>query len=1099
MPHVKLKKRVHNAPVKLDFDYIREKLLQYTEIPFENRTRKSTRKQKPKTKHTQNNQELKNKKNLARSNLRVIQHATYKTSNNEESEKGHDKVYYPKIIPSILGKIIEKKYNEPVHLDDKQMPPEGFPVASRRDETEQSVNDTESFDKFDSIPFNALSKEEIYEEQLKLVSKPNDDFTVAEQETVTDESIPLISDHDENKSDPINSQSDKIKINNDESFWDNDIFTNIDVNNWMHFDTIETDKLEWMKNIEENKTVQPDEPYVARFNFKGYLLPYTMPCTEETRTLFHHGEESHRPGYSLSELFVLSQSEFPQQKAMALNTIAGILDYYSFRCIARNCRRHVTTTFRVKISTISFRTRTQQFRKKDFYIAEVDIFTVLIKSDIIKRFYYILETVRPSSNCVQYCLQIITRLARQNMSLVDKIIESEHLMKTIIKNFMPTTSLKSPYKTQHVYGKPFLPAVKLIRVLTIQSKENSEILVEKYEIIKPASEYISSNVNDNYGLRVQIESYSILTNLLHVGVGLGTITSLAPIIIGSFHNHVKRTDVIGNSSVLLATHASCVIQSVNKLVNCNTVNFNKFKHQVVPMVKEGLKKWIAQLLHADTYTAAMLRPISSALYFCKCIMLTMKAPLKFLGIPLKELSSCKIYKEIASKLVPCSNLLSGLQPKDFHTAKNLKTLCTTVIDSPDKVLPLLRKDSPFTFFSGIFSVLCLLEENDLVSVVVAKMAPYFKRLYTLKEPSLCSNWTTRIEIFFLFNFVITAFFKETKLNQEWLFTISHKLCYVLRKDEWSKLEFLFSYIIFSKKFMTPENVFDFMSITGVGNPNKTLNYFAEIKLRYKESYNFYIKFIKCKDLYWEQPIIPKEWLYLPISSLYEMKHSLNTGVDKVETIDESKIPSFVECNLRWILFIEKCYPQLTRNVDVTERFLRLMSIFLLGKSIFAKSVIRDLLRKCITLMFKRTNDFNFEKKFMGVYNFEDFYREILKQFQAAGTDDPTFVACVMVPVAQVHNVKWRRMLWSEFSSCLKSIKCPSELLHYNDNDYMFPLETDESLLNIYTRAITTFSLKSSTLTYTIAHHHIKSSLKKTSKTKAKKGNTAIQNESTDAP
>lgn len=45
-----------------------------------------------------------------------------------------------------------------------------------------------------------------------------------------------------------------------------------------------------------------------RFDFDGWLLPYTEPqINENNRSLYHHGEEPGRPGYTLQELFQLSR------------------------------------------------------------------------------------------------------------------------------------------------------------------------------------------------------------------------------------------------------------------------------------------------------------------------------------------------------------------------------------------------------------------------------------------------------------------------------------------------------------------------------------------------------------------------------------------------------------------------------------------------------------------------------------------------------------------------------------------------------------------------------------------------------------------------
>lgn len=101
-----------------------------------------------------------------------------------------------------------------------------------------------------------------------------------------------------------------------DTLWENDVLSHPEVNKWLHFDSLEKDKFEWMKGVEESKKLNPDEPYEARFNFKGYLLPYTMEYTEATKPLFHHGEEPHRPGYTLTELIELSRSSVTQQRVI---------------------------------------------------------------------------------------------------------------------------------------------------------------------------------------------------------------------------------------------------------------------------------------------------------------------------------------------------------------------------------------------------------------------------------------------------------------------------------------------------------------------------------------------------------------------------------------------------------------------------------------------------------------------------------------------------------------------------------------------------------------------------------------------------------------
>lgn len=45
-----------------------------------------------------------------------------------------------------------------------------------------------------------------------------------------------------------------------------------------------------------------------RFDFEGWLLPYTdSDINEKNRVLYHHGSEPERPGYTLQELFQLAR------------------------------------------------------------------------------------------------------------------------------------------------------------------------------------------------------------------------------------------------------------------------------------------------------------------------------------------------------------------------------------------------------------------------------------------------------------------------------------------------------------------------------------------------------------------------------------------------------------------------------------------------------------------------------------------------------------------------------------------------------------------------------------------------------------------------
>lgn len=101
--------------------------------------------------------------------------------------------------------------------------------------------------------------------------------------------------------------------------------------NWLHFDVIETDKLEWMRDLPAAMPeLMPGQTYEARFDWKGVLLPFQLTENESTSSeLFLHGDDAQRPGYTLQELFRLARSTVMQQRLSALGSIGGILSIYT--------------------------------------------------------------------------------------------------------------------------------------------------------------------------------------------------------------------------------------------------------------------------------------------------------------------------------------------------------------------------------------------------------------------------------------------------------------------------------------------------------------------------------------------------------------------------------------------------------------------------------------------------------------------------------------------------------------------------------------------------------------------------------------------------
>ncbi|KAG0710172.1 RNA polymerase II-associated protein 1 [Chionoecetes opilio] len=86
---------------------------------------------------------------------------------------------------------------------------------------------------------------------------------------------------------------------------------------------LEMDKLKWMSDMPAPKPLKDNEGFVARFNFKGDILPYNADISYR-QALHHHGEEPGRAGYSLDEIFQLVRSQVVQQRHQGLSILGEI-------------------------------------------------------------------------------------------------------------------------------------------------------------------------------------------------------------------------------------------------------------------------------------------------------------------------------------------------------------------------------------------------------------------------------------------------------------------------------------------------------------------------------------------------------------------------------------------------------------------------------------------------------------------------------------------------------------------------------------------------------------------------------------------------------
>lgn len=190
-------------------------------------------------------------------------------------------------------------------------------------------NESESIHKENVELLQRMSKEQIVEERKRLLGSVDPALV----QFLKHKRKANLSKIVENKSTDIKMQEIDSKAAAVAPFPEMDVLKDENSKNWLHFDVIEPSKLEWMRDLPNNlPKLKAGEQYEARFDWKGILLPFNLKdegATDPSTELYLHGDDAHRPGYTLQELFRLARSKVIQQRISALRAVGGILSIYN--------------------------------------------------------------------------------------------------------------------------------------------------------------------------------------------------------------------------------------------------------------------------------------------------------------------------------------------------------------------------------------------------------------------------------------------------------------------------------------------------------------------------------------------------------------------------------------------------------------------------------------------------------------------------------------------------------------------------------------------------------------------------------------------------
>ncbi|XP_012252141.2 RNA polymerase II-associated protein 1 [Athalia rosae] len=876
-----------------------------------------------------------------------------------------------------------------------------------------------------------------------------------------------------------------------------EIIQQVEQKGWVHMDTIESDKLKWMEDVPvTTNNSSPEQPYNARFDFNGMLLPYVDESLTIDKGLHHHGEEPERPGYSLQELLQLSRSATQQQRCMALNTLANIMEKSRQGFYDQVLQPPLLPTlnekniflllrFSLDDSSVAVVTATLQALRsflfsepdelcldrlvglgevkepflrappmnvtdeaslKDHEIAQYNLIAAAIRSDIQFRIRYILNEMRPPPTGVTAALEVLARIARSSHKAALEIACTPQLLETIVQYFIPLTTdrLVSDSTINDAYGVPVLAAIRLCRIFVTYGGELIAKRLYDLKILNSLLSYITGD-SGKHGINLDIESFRLWKLLLVHGIGLESVGGAQLTLVSKLRNLLSNHD-IGSTSELACEHAAALITVV------------QHEPSLTIHLATLLSKWSTQLASIPSPTWASTKLVAMTLMAVGDISL-----LKPLLDPQYIFST---QRNIFSTLCSSSNLLSGLTEVKTREPTSLPNL--GVLSHEGRLLPAVSYNSCIPLLATVLTYLSKsLSKTEIF--MIFKQPQLRKYIHKLEkvEWSLERSWYTRIELS-----LVTAIVKGRNLlgdaldgeMKETIWKLSIKLVSALPADAPLHVEEMLYTALAKDKFEMDTLGHDLYHMNFDNTPihlgidSESL----EVLVRYYKRHIMHIRS-------WTTAALPKDWLYLPLVNLYaECKNQYSKKDVKP---------------VKLILSLELIFPDLVAKLSPSLRYSRLLLIYLCD-TLFLDNEISPLLTKVLTnLVENNYKNINLDSEIPGLSSFTDSFTALCEHFAATSYGDQGFGMALLVPLAQRHDVHYRRLLWSEHAAVLRSLRTPLKKLAIPLEEYLYPIEEDISLVECYLTALArgTVSENWSPVMYTVALHHVGMNLKETSK------------------
>ncbi|XP_030572712.1 RNA polymerase II-associated protein 1 isoform X1 [Drosophila novamexicana] len=705
----------------------------------------------------------------------------------------------------------------------------------------------------------------------------------------------------------------------------------------------------------------------------------------------------------------------------------------------------------------------------DFQLAETDLMSCLMRTNILQRISFILSSVRPENSTVESCLKLLIRIARTNLEVARQLVQEKQLMNVILLNFMPkiTQSAATSTAQPSIYGHPQYLCLKLLRVLICQHLDIAKQLADG-TLIQRLKDflYYRDNIRGKL-IRVQIEALRILRCLLLLGIiDRELFKQFLPALRQTLDWHYNHCVFEVGGPALIRQHAAALMVAIVASGECGVCDI-----EAQQLLLEPLHNCCCSWLHKATrgeglkdYTQLTL--LSALLYavgwFSRHGYLGAASFQQFLRKILPEFVCSTGFVACVQQLAKSSIILRNISDRrNVHGP--LPNVGAVLMNDYGPQL-IVSDTYPVQLLSNIWALLeppledgmKPLFEALLQPAVLEPLAEYLKQLSTRLNRFLASNFFARSELKLVHQLLSTDGF-ETYLTRTQLLQVVYNYLCSLSTAQAKQMKSIFDRYIFSGQYVELDS--------------KSLQLLQETCMEIV--YSHFIADNKDPTLtlcYTQAPVLMPDWPY------FQLRLLLNNYLQNVQQVP-AVIYSENQVVRMTFSFVEQLEQQGLQIVSPLEKLMYLMIAFMGPDSQFLEPELHKLLHKQLIDFNSRNKNhfFDFEATFEDKANFEPLYYLFVNHFEAASYGDELFSSLVLLPLAQKYDNKWRRRIWSEHVQAMRFLNCDESLLIGGLDAYLEPVEDEPSLVKLYGDALQRQLVRPGSIAHTIAKHHFNNS------------------------